>query len=117
MDNSGLILRKFEEIQQSDTSYALIRMNIKNFRYYNAKYGRKAGNLILKEVLDLLQSTLTQDDFVIREYADNYLMFKSYENKDALIEHWLYPCAVSYTHLDVYKRQVSNNRNCHSWYK
>lgn len=92
MDNSGLILRKFEEIQQSDTSYALIRMNIKNFRYYNAKYGRKAGNLILKEVLDLLQSTLTQDDFVIREYADNYLMFKSYENKDALIEHWLYPC-------------------------
>lgn len=92
MDDHELVLRKFEEIQQSDESYALIRMNIKNFRYYNTKYGRETGNSILNDVCDLLQSTLSNGDFLIREYADNYLIFKSYKHKQGLIDHWLYPC-------------------------
>lgn len=71
MDGKESLL-KFEEIQQSETSYALIRMNIKNFRYYNAKYGRETGNQILKDVYDLIKSTLTQDDYIVREYADNF---------------------------------------------
>lgn len=90
MDGKESLL-KFEEIQQSETSYALIRMNIKNFRYYNAKYGRETGNQILKDVYDLIKSTLTQDDYIVREYADNFLIYKSYIKKEDVIDHWLYP--------------------------
>lgn len=91
MDGKESLL-KFEEIQQSEISYALIRMNIKNFRYYNAKYGRETGNQILKDVYDLIKSTLTKDDYIVREYADNFLIYKSYIKKEDIIDHWLYPC-------------------------
>lgn len=79
---------KYEEAKTSAKKFALIVVNIKDFRYFNTLYGFQAGNEILSSLLTTLQAIMQEDEMVIHEHADNYTMLIRYnqENLDDLHE-------------------------------
>ena len=69
-------------------------MNIKNFRYYNERHGQAAGNQILMDVFNVLATTLSENDAMIREYADNYIILKHCDSNEQLVAEWLRPVSM-----------------------
>lgn len=55
--------------------YVFVEMNIKNFQYFNAKFGREYGNKILSEVDKILRSFLDNRGYIRKEYGDTYHFF------------------------------------------
>lgn len=58
--------------------YVFIEMNIKQFRYLNAKYGSAFGNQVIQKVLLLLIDVL-QDGYVSHRYADTFDLLVPYD--------------------------------------
>lgn len=75
----------FEEIKGGDSPYALVQINIKNFRYYNTKYGVSAGNEILVLVLEKLTELLQEEEYGGWLYADNFCLLLRYETEHQLV--------------------------------
>lgn len=92
MDDKESLIEKYKEFIEKNESFALIRMNIKNFRYYNERHGQAAGNQILMDVFNVLATTLSENDAMIREYADNYIILKHCDSNEQLVAEWLRPC-------------------------
>lgn len=80
-----VFISTFDEIKKGEKSYALILFNIKNFRYFNAKYGYKDGNEILQMVYDKMQELLITDEHIVNLYADNYALLLHYQSQHTFI--------------------------------
>lgn len=63
--------------------YALISVDIDNFKYINEIYGYAVGSSLLKKLGNFIQSQLVAGALVTRCYADNFLIFAKAENTDA----------------------------------
>lgn len=83
--NGAYIQEKYDLVKCSDLKYALIQANIKNFRYYNTKYGSASGNEILNLVFQLLSGVLTEDEYAGYLYSDNFIFLLRYEDIDVLV--------------------------------
>lgn len=82
-NSASLSMRdKYEEAKKSTEKFALIIVNIKNFRYFNTRYTFQGGNEILSLLLNALQSMILEDESVIHEYADHFTMIVKYEKDD-----------------------------------
>ncbi len=79
------IQAKYEEVIKTQKQYALIQVNVKNFRYFNSKYGYEAGDEILALILQRLKETLEKDEYVARLYADNFVMLLRYDDVETLV--------------------------------
>lgn len=79
------ILNKFNEIKNTTCKYALIQINIKNFRYYNIKYGIEAGNEILHLVFQELKSFFSSKEYVGHMYSDNFAILAQYQDVEVLM--------------------------------
>lgn len=75
--------------------YALVEMNIKNFKYYNAKYGREYGDVILNKFHNITSEFIGNKGYVNHTYADNFHFFieytedKNLEEEDSLLAGFL----------------------------
>lgn len=67
---------------KSEKKYALVEANIKNFQYYNAKYGQEYGDSVLKNVFQILQEFVEGRGYVSHTYADNFHFFIEYTETD-----------------------------------
>lgn len=81
--------KNFQEIQQSDTLYAMVNMNIKKFRYMNYVYGKEKADLVLADVMNVIQSVLCEQDVAVRLQGDDFIILKSYETRQELEFLWL----------------------------
>ena len=74
---TSYLIRKYDEVKYGDEKYALIQINIKNFRFYNTRYGNEAGNELLAIILGRLLALLSEGEYAAHLYADNFgLLFK-----------------------------------------
>lgn len=87
--NLTLLKTKFLQTQQSALMYAMVNMNIKKFRYMNYVYGKEKADQVLEDVMDVIQSVLTEDDFAVRLQGDDFIILKSYESRQQLEFLWL----------------------------
>jgi diguanylate cyclase (GGDEF)-like protein len=53
--------------------YAVLMMDVDNFKHYNDCYGHLAGDLVLKSVATLLRSKLRAADFIARFGGDEFV--------------------------------------------
>lgn len=94
--NASYIEEKYNEVKSmkvnsTEVEYALVLWNIKNFRYYNTKYGVSAGDEILELVFQAMQSILEDGEYVGYLGADNFVTLLRYDNIDTLVYHRLVP--------------------------
>lgn len=76
---------RYNEALGQNQKYALVQVNIKNFHYYNTKYGYKEGDEILFLVHEALMNLLQDDESITRIYADNFALIVTYDDIDNLV--------------------------------
>lgn len=79
------IIDTFNLVKDAELKYALIQINIKNFRYYNIKYGIEEGNEILELVFQGLKSFFEDDEYVGYLHSDNFVVMARYEDVEVLM--------------------------------
>lgn len=83
---------RYQEALDSEYRYALIQMNIKKFRYLYYRYGEQRSNEILEKVSETIKKTLGPLDSIARQYADNFIILKKYEDRKQIEVTWLRAC-------------------------
>lgn len=80
MNNKSWIIEKFNSIHTTNKKYALVQINIKNFRYYNTKLGYEQGNKILSLIFEKIISILKDEEYAAHIYADNFALLMHYDD-------------------------------------
>lgn len=83
--NKAYIIQKYDEIRNSTETHALISINIKNFRYYNTKYGAEAGDEILRLLLQKLTALMGEGEYAAHLYSDNFALLVRYDDVNRLV--------------------------------
>lgn len=66
--------------------YAVMTINIKKFRKFHVRYGKKASDEILKEFYDLMRELLHEDEWIGRLYSDHFVLLLHREDKQELVQ-------------------------------
>ena len=61
---------------------AVLYIDLDNFKYYNDTFGHGVGDLVLKEVANILNATANESGFAIRYGGDEFLIIGRVEDKD-----------------------------------
>ncbi|EQF23494.1 EAL domain protein [Clostridioides difficile CD160] len=89
--DTSYILEKYCKVKGSDERYALIHFNIKNFRYFNTKYGSKAGDEVLILIFQKIITFLEEKEYAAYLYADNFAFLVRCDDSNYLIYERLIP--------------------------
>lgn len=90
--NISYILEKYDQVKNSGLKYALVHFNIKNFRYYNTKYGSDTGEELLELLFRTLLEFLEQEEYAAYLYADNFVALMRHEDIDAFVYERMTAC-------------------------
>lgn len=83
---SGVIEAEFSRAERQDTQLSLIMMDIDYFKSINDVYGHQFGDLVLKQLAELLKKTVRLYDTVIRFGGEEFLIIApGAGNREALI--------------------------------
>lgn len=77
-NNLSTMMEIYDSVK-GNGSYALAYFNIKNFRYFNTKYGNESGDEILTLILNKFETLLVDEECVVRFYADHFIALFHYE--------------------------------------
>lgn len=72
-------------LKYPDSRYAIISVNIDNFKYINNLYGFEEGNLALKFLWDSISQKLHERETFSRQSADHFVILLSYQKRKDLI--------------------------------
>lgn len=79
------VFKEFERHKRSGSSLSLIMIDIDSFKQVNDEYGHAAGDLVIREISDLLSAAVRQSDVVGRYGGEKFgLMLPDTEVKGAL---------------------------------
>lgn len=89
---TGLYNRKFlynyikkmwiEENRRENFSFALIFIDLDNFKPINDNLGHEEGDKVLKEVANILKENFRKDDFIIRFGGDEFIILINLQNNN-----------------------------------
>ena len=87
---TGLYNRKFlynyikkmwiEENRRENFSFALIFIDLDNFKPINDNFGHEEGDKVLKEVANILKENFRKNDFIIRFGGDEFIILINLQN-------------------------------------
>ena len=87
---TGLLNRRTFDIVikeiNSDQSYAMLFIDIDNFRMYNNQYGHSIGDKVLKKVCSSIKFNLRMDDYVFRYGGEEVIVLLKNCSKEAAFE-------------------------------
>lgn len=76
-------VEKVLTVRDKTERYALIYVDLDNFKYVNDSFGHSTGDLLLKEVGKRLKSAFSEDTLVTRFEGDEFVIFlKDVQNND-----------------------------------
>ncbi|MBN1222973.1 MAG: sensor domain-containing diguanylate cyclase, partial [Candidatus Aminicenantes bacterium] len=68
-------LKSESKRQQEDISYAMVMGDVDWFKNYNDRNGHEAGNNLLRELAQILQSSIREEDLICRYGGEEFLFF------------------------------------------
>ena len=74
MGNRRAAAEQAQDFYQSDDSWMVAMLDIDNFKHVNDTYGHQAGDLVLKQVACLIQSSIRQSDAGYRWGGEEFLI-------------------------------------------
>lgn len=74
LDNRNSISLKFEELMYEKQSLSLVLIDLDNFKPINETHGRKAGDIVLRQVAHMLQSHIRQGDIIGRWGGEEFIL-------------------------------------------
>lgn len=84
--NSGKFLALTQEILDGNPqNFAIQYIDFENFKYVNDVFGYDYGDSILKRYTQLMTETLQDGEFMARNMADRFLVFRYYTDKEQLL--------------------------------
>ena len=72
--NRSNISLKFEELMYEKQSVSLVLIDLDNFKPINETHGRKAGDIVLRQVAQMLQSHIRQNDILGRWGGEEFIL-------------------------------------------
>ena len=89
------------------THFVVALLDIDDFKFINDIYGHNYGDRALKNLADSMKTFFPSDALLGRNGGDEFCILLpncTFAEADAQLQQFTKP--VSYTHLDVYKRQI-----------
>ena len=81
------IERKLQEIKQQGGSFALISLDLDNFRHINDTLGHKIGDAVLVAIARRLSDSLTPQDMLVRVAGDQFVVMMPSASANEIIQH------------------------------
>lgn len=87
---NGLNLNKFKELasariaKSNNITYAIMRLDINNFKIINDMYGFAEGDIVLKNIHKTLGIILDEEDVYARVQNDEFIVLVEYSNNEDL---------------------------------
>jgi diguanylate cyclase (GGDEF)-like protein len=75
--NRGNTTLKFEELMYEKKSVSLVLIDLDNFKPINETHGRKAGDIVLRQVAQMLQSNIRDTDILGRWGGEEFILLMS----------------------------------------
>lgn len=70
-------------IQKSD-DFALVHLNINNFKFFNELMGFDMGDRLLLHITKEIKSCVTESEYYCRDFADHFCLLLSFTTKESL---------------------------------
>ena len=70
----GIFIRKVNECIYQKNSFAVVMMDIDDFKYINDSYGHTAGDEILCKTADVFRKTIRERDIICRMGGDEFAL-------------------------------------------
>jgi diguanylate cyclase (GGDEF)-like protein len=70
-----LKLRSENKRHEENPTYSLVMGDVDWFKYYNDHNGHEAGNIILRELAEILKSSVREEDIICRYGGEEFLFF------------------------------------------
>lgn len=67
-------------LSESDLPYAMIMIDVDDFKSINAEHGQIMGNTYLKEIADKIRSMVRAEDLIARIGGDEFLVLAQFDN-------------------------------------
>jgi len=77
IDKVILKLKSESKRQQEDVSYAMVMGDVDWFKNYNDRHGHEAGNNLLRDLAEVLKSSIREEDLLCRYGGEEFLFFMS----------------------------------------
>jgi diguanylate cyclase (GGDEF)-like protein len=72
--NRSNVTLKFEELMYENQSVSLVLIDLDNFQPINETHGRKAGDIVLRQVAQMLQSEIRESDILGRWGGEEFIL-------------------------------------------
>ncbi|MFQ3235449.1 MAG: diguanylate cyclase (GGDEF)-like protein [Paraglaciecola sp.] len=72
--NRSSIIQKFDEMMYQKLSVSLVLINLDNFKTVNETHGRKAGDVVLRQIASMLQLELRENDILGRWKGEEFIL-------------------------------------------
>jgi diguanylate cyclase (GGDEF)-like protein len=72
--NRSSIILKFDEMMYQKLSVSLVLINLDNFKTVNETHGRKAGDVVLRQIASMLQLELRESDILGRWAGEEFIL-------------------------------------------
>lgn len=74
LSNRSNMSLKFDELMYEKQSVSLVLINLDNFKPINETHGRKAGDIVLRQVAQMLQSEIRENDHLGRWSGEEFIL-------------------------------------------
>ena len=74
LSNRSTMTLKFEELMYEKQSVSLVLIDLDNFKPINETHGRKAGDIVLRQVAQMLQSEIRNTDYLGRWGGEEFIL-------------------------------------------
>ena len=71
------------EREQKQEEYAFVYCNIRNFKYYNVRYGTQAGDAVLKDLAEIIRGSA--GEMIHSRFSDDHFVSLEHKEKSVLI--------------------------------
>eukprot|EP00487_Bulimina_marginata_P003495 TRINITY_DN18424_c0_g1_i1.p1 TRINITY_DN18424_c0_g1~~TRINITY_DN18424_c0_g1_i1.p1 ORF type:complete len:153 (-),score=0.77 TRINITY_DN18424_c0_g1_i1:15-473(-) len=74
LPNRASMSLKFDGLMYEKSSVSLVLINLDNFKSVNETHGRKAGDIVLRQIASMLQLELREQDIIGRWGGEEFLL-------------------------------------------
>lgn len=84
--NKNMFIKIIEsKIKNQQWDYAVVILDINNFKYVNELFGFEEGNLLLKHIVKILNENIKPDEIFSRSVADKFLLMLKFSDEKELL--------------------------------